>query len=260
MLRWAILSATALALSGAAPGANVAIWRLDCGKFAVNDYEQQGPRDLANSCYLIRHGSRFMLWDLGLDEGLIGRPEVTAEQTITLNEGIVPQLARLGIKPSQITDIGVSHYHGDHLAQIGRFPQARLLIGKADWDIIKAHRDAPKLFGPWLNRKAQLVQVTKDHDLFGDGKVTVLAMPGHTPGHTSLLVRLSGRPVLLSGDAVHLREQLTTWAAPSYTDDKAAAVRSIRRLLTVAKANNARIVVQHDPKDIASLPAVLKAR
>ena len=260
MLRWAIFAAAAFALGGGAPAAKIAIWRLDCGNFAINDYEKQGPRQLTNSCYLIRHGSRYMLWDTGLDEGLIGRPEVTAEQTITLNEAIVPQLARLGIKPSQITDVGISHYHGDHLAQVTRFTQARLLIGKGDWNIIKAHREAPKLFGPWLNKRSKLVEITKDHDVFGDGTVTMLAMSGHTPGHSSLLVRVPGRPVLLSGDAVHLREQLITFAAPSYSDDKAGAVASIRRLLSVARSSGARIVVQHEPKDIPLLPGVPKAR
>ena len=137
-MRALALVAAAVLLGGAAPTPNVAIWRLDCGRFQVKDYDGLGPRELSNGCYLIRHSGRYMLWDTGLDEGLLGHPDVSVEQTITLDEGLVPQLARLGLKPAQIADVGISHYHGDHLGQIGHFRSARLLIGKADFDVIKA--------------------------------------------------------------------------------------------------------------------------
>lgn len=256
MWKWSIIGAATVASISASPSPKVAIWRLDCGKFLVNDYDKLGPRELSNGCYLIRHGKDYILWDVGLDEGLLGHPEVTSEQTVSLDEAIVPQLARLGIEPSQISAIGISHYHGDHLAQIGHFPQATLFIGKADFEVIKANAGGAKLFAPWVGGKSPLRLATGDRDVFGDGSVTMLSTPGHTPGHMSLLVRLGGRSVLLSGDAVHLREQLGTRNPPGNGTDLAAARKSVARLLAVAKRMKAVIVVQHEPKDTGLLPNV----
>ena len=71
MRRCAFAAAAAFVLGGASPPAKVAIWRLDCGKFLINNYDGLGPREGSNGCYLIKHGSRYMLWDAGLDEGLL---------------------------------------------------------------------------------------------------------------------------------------------------------------------------------------------
>lgn len=255
-MRYWLLAAAALLVGAAPPSPEVAMWRLDCGRFQTSNYNGGGPRDLTDSCYVIRHGSRFMLWDAGLDEGLIGHPDVSPEQKVSLKEALVPQLARLGIKPSDIAYVGISHFHGDHLGQIGHFPNAHLFIGKADFAIIKGDKGGAKLLAPWISGSAPVTLLAGDRDLFGDGTVTMIATPGHTPGHMSLLVRLPARAVLLSGDAVHLREQLTTLQAPEYSSDKTAAVAAIRHLSAVAKQANATIVVQHDPVDIPLLPSV----
>jgi hypothetical protein len=46
-----------------------------------------------------------------------------------------------------------------------------------------------------------IIKLNGDHDVFGDGSVIILNMPGHTPGHRSLLVRLKETGnVLLTGD------------------------------------------------------------
>ena len=252
MRRWLAAAIFALILGGSSPAANVAIWRLDCGKFVVN--RPEGPLALSDGCYLIRHGTQYMLWDTGLDEGLIGHPDVSPEQTITLNEGLVTQLARLGVTPAQISYVGISHYHGDHLGQIGHFPKAELFIGKADFDVIKTSPDKAKQLAPWVSGTSPTELLVKDRDLFGDRTVTMISTPGHTPGHMSLLVRLPGRAVLLSGDAVHQREQLTSLKPPENGTDLAAAAASIKRLLAVAKTAGATIVIQHDPRDIGILP------
>ena len=57
-------------------------------------------------------------------------------------------------------------------------------------------------------RDADWTFVDGDLDLFGDGAVVVLAMPGHTPGNTSVLVRLEDGSILLAGDTAHLHEAI----------------------------------------------------
>ena len=256
--------ALAMALGGgAATGAVVQraeleLWRLDCGKFEVANIAGK-PRTLSNGCYLIRHGSDYMLWDSGLEEGLIGKPQVTPEQTISLERAILPQLAEIGVKPEQIKRVGVSHAHSDHFGQAARFPLATLTIGREDWATIKASSEDAALVRPWIEKKAPVQQIDGDTDVFGDGRVIIVDTPGHTAGHASLLVHLASGPVLLTGDAVHFRGQLATGRASGNSIDKVAGARSIQRMLRIEREVPAKIVVQHDPEDIDKLPAFPKS-
>ncbi len=66
--------------------------------------------------------------------------------------------------------------------------------------------------------------------MFGDGKVQMLNLPGHTPGHHGLLVTLDGAgPVLLSGDVAHFRENLESNGVPIYNADRADSLASMDR-------------------------------
>src|ERR1700710_640604 len=116
------------ALAQAAP--EVTLTRLDCGTpqaptavnqrfsdtFAYGDLKIQ----FVFSCYLIKHGDDYMLWDTGHS---MTAPNVAPKVSI------VDQLAKIGVKPEQIKYVGISHYHADHTGQIASFPKATLLIG-----------------------------------------------------------------------------------------------------------------------------------
>ena len=258
-LRRIFVIAAFLALASEAPPPPLTVTRLDCGKFAINDFEGHGPRTGSNGCYLIRHGATLMLWDTGLPETLIGHPSVSSEATVSLNEALVPQLSRLGLRPADISLVGISHNHGDHLGQAARFPRAKLLIGSQDFGAIKDSPDDSAPIRPWLSPHASKTLVDGDLDVFGDGTVIMLATPGHTPGHHSLLVRLSHRAVLLSGDVVDLREQLARLEIPHNSTDKVAALTSLKRLLEISERERATIIIQHEPLDEAALPGVPKA-
>jgi len=230
------------------------LWRLDCGRFDVHSLGGR-PRTLSNGCYLIRHGKEYMIWDAGLEESLLGKPDVSAEQTISLDQALVPQLARIGVGAEQVSRIGVSHRHGDHYGQARRFPSATLMIGRQDWAEIRSDPEEAALLEPWTDGRAPVVEVTGDHDVFGDGRVVMVDTPGHTSGHHALLVHLDGGAILLSGDAVHFREQIESGRPSGNSTDKAAGARSIQRMILIQRQVPARIVVQHDPGDIGALPA-----
>src|SRR5919107_3504310 len=104
----------------AAAPAQISLWRLDCGEFVIKQYGAffsdtfqypPGPKAIVGSCYLIRHGDKYMLWDTGLTDALIGHPFSNAAQTITLRRSLVDQLAQLRVRPDQIEIIGISHWH-----------------------------------------------------------------------------------------------------------------------------------------------------
>ena len=140
-----------LALTGMqappAPRPAMSLWRLDCGDFQINDINAfmsdtseypARPKHLVGSCYLIRHGETYLLWDTGMPAALVAHPEVNPVMTVTLHARIVDQLARIGVRPEQVTMVGISHYHGDHTGQARDFPHARLLMGAADLAAMRA--------------------------------------------------------------------------------------------------------------------------
>jgi len=248
------------------PAAELSLWRLDCGEFVINDYAAffsdtfqypSGPKRITDSCYLIRHGNRYMLWDTGLPGELAGRTMETPAQTMSLRERIVDQLARLQVRPEQVEIIGISHYHLDHLGQAADFPRAKLVIGAGDLAVLRGPPGPfiePRRIQPWLDGQREMLAAQGDVDVFHDGRVVMLSTPGHTPGHYSLLVRLASGPVLLSGDLYHFTEQVENRGVPPFNHSRADTLASMDRYDRIARNLSARAVIQHEPADIARLP------
>lgn len=265
----AALAATMLTGQSAPPppsAARLGIMRLDCGTFVANDldgFSDTGSmkgvtKPLTGSCYLIRHGEDYLLWDTGIDAAAKGKPlDKAAAFDFTLEATLVEQLAELGIAPEKIGRVGISHYHFDHSGQAASFPQATLLIGKGDLDALKAGApgtDARPL-AHWVSGTGKVEAVSGDRDVFGDGRVVMLDLPGHTPGHHGLLVRLSGgRNLLLTGDLAHFRENYDADGVPRFNTDRADTLASLDRFKKIAGVEGAIVIVQHDARDVGKLP------
>jgi N-acyl homoserine lactone hydrolase len=202
------------------------------------------------SCYLIKHGDEYLLWDTG---HAMSMPNVAPKVSL------VDLLAKIDLKPEQIKYVGISHYHADHTGQASSFPKATLLIGKGDWDSISSPKPAEgvnfKPFESWIKGDSKVEPVALDKDVFGDGTAIMLNTPGHTPGHHSLLVKLpqTGN-VVLSGDAMHFRENYDTDGVPVFNFDRAQTVASLERIKKIASNLKATVIIQHDARDIDKLP------
>src|SRR5882672_3254016 len=203
------------------------------------------------SCYLVKHGAEYMVWDTGFAVGANpNAPKVS----------IVDQLKQLNLTADQMKYIGISHYHGVHIGQVGLFPKSTLLIGKGDWDVLTSPKPNemanPAPFANWISGGGKVDPVALDKDVFGDGTVVMLDTPGHTPGHHSLLVRLREMGnVLLSGDLAHFHENYDSNGVPSFNTDRAATIASLDRLKKIAANLKAVVIIQHDRRDIGKLPA-----
>lgn len=271
MLGWLALAGMQ-APPAPAPVAELSLWRLDCGEFVIKQYGaffsdtfqySRGPKNIVGSCYLIKHGDRYMLWDTGLTDELVGRPVDNETQTLTVRRSLVDQLAQINVRPADIGTIGISHWHFDHTGQAGRFPQARLLMGRGDIELLRrtppVDPDSVRAMAHWLTGTGRIEAIDGDHDVFGDGRVVMLDLPGHTPGHYALLVRLASGPVLLSGDLYHFTEQVENRGVPPFNHDRADTLASMDRYDRIARNLRARTIIQHEPADIAKLPAFPQA-
>lgn len=264
-----VLGAAGMCVAAFAPKADesISIARLDCGDLYVKNYGASfsdtfdypnGSKHLVDSCYLIRNKGRYLLWDTGLPKSLLGRSFDTPMQSVSLRRSIVDQLQELGVAPGQIEIIGISHWHFDHVGQADDFPNARLIIGKADADALRANptadEDSLSALKHWLSGSGKLELASGDKDVFGDGRVVMLDTPGHTAGHHALLVRLGSGPVLLSGDLYHFTAQVKNRGVPIFNHNRADTLASMDRVQRIASNLRARLIIQHEPADVAKLP------
>jgi len=246
--------------------AALTLTRLDCGTATIKDFDgffsdkpglyPKGPREVSDSCYVIRHGDQILLWDTSFPAKLAGHEEDMGPLVARLTKSVAQQLREIGINPSDVDIVGISHMHSDHTGQAADYPNARLVIGKGDFEGTKG-KDDP--FGPWRKDGANVTAATADVDIFGDGSVTALHLPGHTPDHLALLVKLASGPVLLSGDMYHSREAREKRGVPPFNTSREQTLASMDKFEKVAKDTGAQVVIQHEPRDIELLPAFPKA-
>jgi len=267
-ISWALCAGAVISLSAcaqtapaapAAPaGPEVTLTRLECGTGVTNDvgrfsdtFSMEGLKiPFVFSCYLIKHGNDYMLWDTGhaMTAGAVA-PKVS----------VVDLLAQLQLKPEQIKFVGISHYHADHTGQVASFPQATLLIGTGDWNNVISPKPVganPAFFTPWISGGSKVETVPLDKDVFGDGTVVMLTTPGHTPGHHSVLIRLKEKGnVLITGDLAHFHENYEANGVPGFNTSRAETLASLDRFKKLAAQLKATVILQHDARDVGKLPA-----
>jgi N-acyl homoserine lactone hydrolase len=248
-------------------GVALSLTRLDCGHAEFKDMNgffsdkpgvyPPGPGKVTDSCYLIRHGNDLMVWDTGLPAATKDKPMVQENMSGAITVTLADQLQQLGIKPTDVTLLGISHMHGDHIGQAAEFTNARLVMGKGDFEQLDGKPD--DTLKAWRGSDKLVTLVDADSDVFGDGSLVAIHLPGHTPDHIGLLVKLRSGPVLLSGDTYHTQIAREKKSVPGFNTDRAQSVQSMDRLEQILAETHAKLIIQHEPNDIAKLPAFPKA-
>ena len=184
-------------------------------------------------------------------------------------ESAVAHLSALGLGPSDVDWILLTHMHWDHAGGVGDFPDAKVVIPRAEWE--QAHRSdltlavrgyADSMYDD-LRSAVMLVEwpdrpfgtFERSVDLFGDGSVVLLDTRGHTPGHMAVLVSLpSGERFLFTGDASWLRrgyrEGKHKGGKTRLLDNSRRGVMPmLERIHALEKlAPDVKIVPSHDPE------------
>jgi N-acyl homoserine lactone hydrolase len=266
-MRLAFVLGCSLLVAGAAwsqaptPAPPLKLWRLDCGRLDENHERPWAWQKVPTPtpCFLIGNGNRYLLWDAGVSRRALGNAHPVAK----LDRTISNQLGTIRVKPEQVEFVGISHYHGDHTGQATQFPNAKLLIGAGDFAALKTTPvpggAAPTHLQPWLDGKAPVEALREDRDVFGDGRVVVLMAPGHTPGHSVLLVKLATGPVILAGDLWFSHSDALRGTMPDFNTSRAETLASRERISRMAEKLDAVVIIQHEPADVAKLPAFPKS-
>ena len=188
--------------------------------------------------------------------------------TLKLKTTIPEQLKILGLTPADIDYLGLSHTHFDHAGSAELFTNAKLIIQKTELETFTDNPEEAKSYhmqneniDHFINseNQEQLIEINGDHDIFEDKSLTVLSLPGHTPGHQGLMINLQNQgTVILSGDQWHFTENYESNGVPSFNYDREKTLASSQRLNAIIENTNATLIIQHEPAHIKKIPAFPK--
>jgi glyoxylase-like metal-dependent hydrolase (beta-lactamase superfamily II) len=247
---------------------------------------QGGARRLV-ACHslvaLLRHPEHgWLLWDTGYAPRML---EVTRRLPFVLYRAATPlrlrpelavvaQLERLGLRADDIRRVLISHFHADHIAGLRDFPRADYIATRQAYDDVATRQGIaalrrafiPALLPEHFERRATLLApfqgeslpaLGATHDLFGDGSLRLLELPGHARGQMGLLARTGRGWVLFAADGCWMRRAVRENRPPSrlthlFVDNPVMVRATIQRLhLFAAERPDVLIVPSHCPEAFA---------
>jgi len=214
--------------------------------------------------WVIETGTERILIDAG------GRPGVGGGVTrtkfrIAPDQALVPQLARRGLLPGDFDRVLLTHLHVDHIGGLPAFDPRRVWVARPEWAPVAhfpgslmrfltapVHRGfVPRLFdfdGPAMLGFPASRRVTPD------GSIVALPTPGHSPGHTSFLIRRPEGDVLLAGDVTYDLYGLEAQQDQGFIANVDQHHLTLQRVLSLVNSGVAYLP-SHDPESPARLGA-----
>ncbi len=201
-------------------------------------------------CYALRSQGKTVLVDSGIGPGPI-------EFLGGIRGRLVDDMQEKGVSPDSVDTVVFTHLHGDHVgwnltgANAPTFPKARYLVSQGDWDYFTASDVVSQ--NPQIGASVLPLKELNVLELFSGEKaiteeLTTYPTPGHTPGHTSIMVSSAGERALLTGDLAHHPAQVdrTEWCS-GFDGDPALAVETRNKVLDRLEADGLLAAICHFP-------------
>ena len=178
---------------------------------------------------------------------------------VELDQEIGPQLERLGIRPADIRWVVMTHLHTDHAGGLHHFPANEILVTRTELEFASGLRGrlrgyvANTHWPAWFNPTV----LKLDPEPFGPfpqslhltdaGDVTLVPVPGHTPGQIGVLVDEGDQTVLLAGDSSYTQDLMLRGKVDGVGADDKTERLTHERIRAYAAANPTVYLVAHDP-------------
>ena len=218
------------------------------------DADRSEMIELPVSCMLMRHPQGNVLFDTGCHPSVAENAEARwgglAKHMTPLmpaGENVVAGLKAVGLDPDDIDIVVCSHLHTDHCGCNEFFRKSTIVLHARELEAAKAPDALSSGYFPadW-DHPIPMKLIEQQTDLFGDGRITLIPLPGHTPGTIGALVKLdrSGE-FLLTSDALSVRANLDQEIVPKNTKNIEQFLRSFAEIRRIEKAG-ATIICSHD--------------
>ncbi|WP_024573677.1 MULTISPECIES: N-acyl homoserine lactonase family protein [unclassified Afipia] len=218
------------------------------------DADRSEMIDLPVSCMLMRHVQGNVLFDTGCHPQVAENPVARLgglakfmTPVMPPGEHVLSGLKSVGLGADDVDVVVCSHFHTDHCGCNEFFKKATIFVHALELEAAKAPDAVSNgyLAIDW-DHPIPLNVIDKQTDIFGDGKITLIPLPGHTPGTVGALVKLdrSGE-FLLTSDAVSIRANLDTDAVPRNTKNPELFLRSFAEVRKI-ESGGATVICSHD--------------
>jgi len=205
-------------------------------------------------CVLLRHPQGNVLFDTGCHPSVAENAEVRWGSLVRVMTPVMPQgehavngLKAIGVTPEDVDVVICSHLHPDHCGCNAFFKRATFMIHEKEIAAARAPEaeKAGYLTQEW-DLPVKIDTIGGERDLFGDNRIVLIPLPGHTPGTTGALVALENSGTFfLASDTVSLRMTLDTGIIPRNTWNTEALAKSLAEVGRIEK-RGARIICSHD--------------
>ena len=231
------------------------------------DADRDESIELPVSCALLRHPQGNVLFDTGCHPSVPENPEARwggiAKFMVPImrpGDHVINGLQCFGLTPGDIDVVVCSHLHPDHCGCNAFFKRATFVIHADEVAAARAPGagNSGYLSSEW-DHPMPIDTITGERDLFGDNRIVLIPLPGHTPGTTGALVTLErSGAFLLASDTVSLRVTLDREIVPRNTWNAEALVKSLAEVRRI-EASGVTIVCGHDDAQWASLRKAAEA-
>jgi len=220
--------------------------------------------------FLIKHPKGNVLFDTGDNDKVItdktywGPLAALLDKGVSADLAIDTQLAKIGVKPSDINYVILGHMHLDHAGNVGKFPNATIVVqrdeiqnafwphpGSACCYITEDFAGLRAPIGNGMANKQPTIELNGDLDLFGDGSIYVHRQVSHTPGSQIAVVRLPKTgAVVMTSDLCYSKENLDKDILPSVglTYDPSGMLDGYHYVKRLVAEDHADVIFAHDPE------------
>ncbi len=221
---------------------------------------EKGTLTVPVPAYLIIHEKGSVLFDTGLNPHAVdpasdymGHMHASTTFHVSEPELLPARFETAGLDIGSVTHIVNSHLHYDHAGGNQLAPDVPVIVQKRELDHARVAGTPYGYVADDFETGQSFTTISGEHDLFGDGSVTCIPTPGHTPGHQSLKVRTEKGSFVLAGDACYLRRSLDKLHLPRFRFDDEQMLASLHTLRDLQR-RGARIMYGHDPEFWNSIP------
>ena len=215
------------------------------------DVTDEHPVDLIyepSMFFLIDIDAVRVLFDTGMPARQVRQDDGSLGVVLSERDLLPAKLAELDMAVDDVHMVVVSHLHDDHAGGLRYLEGKPIYVQQAELAFASSPPAYQEMFyaAEDISGAHNWIALQGGHDLLGDGRLTVVPTPGHTPGHQALCVRLDGGSYVLCADASYLDEKMRARKQPGVVWNPDKLVESWELLETIERDEDATLLFTHD--------------